>query len=416
MIHASIITIGTELTSGYVGDLNSTRISNALLDVDVACDHFFAVPDIMTDVLKALEWASGSDLVLITGGLGPTEDDMTREALAQFFGLELVLDETAANAIRNRLLAHGKDASQAILKQAQKPAGAELIAPDRGTAPGIILRRPETLFIALPGVPREVDEMMPFVKSTIQGSFKGLRSVRRERVFLLGPSEVDVEGAISDLLPAPIGARYNILSTLRGVEVNLFSDDEEGDHFVTGLLERIDLRLGPKIYSRDGSNMETEVDRLLRKTGLTLAVAESCTGGLVSERITTISGASEHFKGAVVSYANEVKETLLSVPTDVIDEMGAVSRETAIYMARNVRLTLGADLGISVTGIAGPTGGTPAKPVGLVYIALASAGDTRVEELHLKGDRERIRYQSSQHVLDLLRRYLLGSGGAPGEH
>lgn len=411
-MNAEIVSIGTELLLGQIVNTNAAYLAAELAALGVPVYHQTTVGDNLERAVEVLRQAlSRADVVLITGGLGPTPDDITREVVARALGEELVFDEESAEQIRAFFAARGREATETNLRQAYLPASAQPIPNPLGTAPGVLAEKGGKIVVALPGVPPEMKQMWaetvkPYLRQT--GRIETFLRSRTLRVVGLGESFV--ADRLGELLDStnPTLATYaqrgevTLRLTARAVS------EEEAQTLLDELEQRIRERIGPYICGRDEEGLEYEVGRLLRATGWTIAVAESCTGGLIGHRLTAVPGSSDYFVGGIVAYSNEVKRRWLGVPEETLRRVGAVSEETARAMAQGVRERLQTDLGLACTGIAGPGGGTPEKPVGLVYVALAAPDEGRGERHRWRGSREDIKYRASQAALDLLRRYLAG--------
>ena len=430
---AEILTIGDEILRGEIVDSNKAFLSERLLDYDVDCCFQTSVKDVPEDMADAFRRAvSRSDVVLVSGGLGPTRDDLTVKVLADTFARELVLDETSLEVIREFFQRVGRDMAENNAKQAWFPRDAEVLANPIGTAPGCALvLGPEdtsagnTVLFCMPGVPRELKLMMdekvlPWL-AEYRASARGLRFegdgrasqnlvVRATIVRTFGVGESSLDDELKDFArgdDVELGFRTsfpdNALRPLARA-----ATAEEAEAKVREMTRQIVDRLGPIVYSETDETMEVVVGRLLSERGKTLAVAESCTGGLVGEKLTRVPGSSAYFLGGIVAYSNEAKTSLLGVPEDLIAKHGAVSNEVARAMAEGARERFGADFGVSTTGISGPDGGTDEKPVGLVSIGIAWDGGSHTDSFVFPLDRERHRQLSAQLGLDWVRRSLLG--------
>ena len=409
---AEILTIGDELLRGEIVDSNKSFLSDRLLTLDVETHYHTSVRDDPEDMVDAFQRAAGrSDVVLVSGGLGPTRDDLTSEVLAQAFGLELVLDEPALETIRAFFRSVGREMSENNAKQAYFPAGAEVLPNPIGTAPGFCLEARGSLFFCMPGVPRELYRMMDEqVLPRVARRSGGGRVVRARllRTFGLGESSLDDE--LKDIAvggDVTLGFRTSfpdnyLRPVARGATV------EEAEAKLGRVCDAIRERLGPLVYGEGEETLALVVGRLLRKQGRSIAVAESCTGGLVAGALTDVAGASDYFLAGVVAYANRAKVAALGVPEALIEAHGAVSDPVVRAMAEGVRERFGADYGLATTGISGPDGGTADKPVGLVHVALARSEGTHSEHFVFPLDRARHRLLTTQVALDWVRRAALG--------
>jgi nicotinamide-nucleotide amidase len=411
-VRAEIISVGTELLLGEIVDTNAAFLGRRLAELGVDIYHRQTVGDNQGRLVAAFKLAlSRSDLVLVSGGLGPTMDDLTREALAEVLGARLVLDEGAVRHLEAYFTRLGRPMTDNNRRQAYRPEGADFIANRRGTAPGILARYQGRTIVCMPGVPRELETMFEEeVVPRLFGTSTGEKRVIKSRTLLLtGLGESAAENAIADIIKEqtnPTIASYAGLGEVRLRLTAAAAGAEEALALIEPLEAKLRERLGDAIYGVDGDTLEGVVAEKLIKGGLVLAVAESCTGGLVSHRLTNIPGSSAFFRQGLIVYSNEAKKELLDVPDELLEEYGAVSPQVAEAMAKEVRLVGDADLGLAITGIAGPGGATPTKPVGLVYLALARDGECLVEKHTFSGQREEVKYRASQAALNLLRLHL----------
>ena len=429
---AEIIAIGSELLLGGSVDTNSLFLSERLADLGVPVRFKTVVGDEAPDIAHALRTAvRRADLVVITGGLGPTCDDCTREAVAKVTGRSLRRHPQAAEGMRRRLAAWGRVPSRAQFRQALVPRGAEVLPNPVGSAPGFCLSWNRTFVAALPGVPAEAKDMfdealLPRLVS-LTGQTAG--SIQRRVLHTFGLPEADVDQEISPLVKRNGRIRIGLLASPLGVSIVLttmpVNPRRRGRYRME--LDRVEQavrqRLGRCVYGVGEETMEEVVGRQLIDHRLTVAVAESCTGGLIGHRLTEVPGSSRYVERVVVSYSNRAKTELRDVPARLIQRHGAVSAEVAAAMARGVRIRSRTDVGLSVTGIAGPDGGSTTKPVGLVYIGLDAvrfrdpvvarggkdrAGYYTVREYRFHGNRQVVKLRASQAALDLLRQWLSG--------
>lgn len=410
-MRAEIIATGTELLSGGVLETNSLFLSEELLSLGIDTAFKTVVGDDEKDMEEAFRRAmERADVVIITGGIGPTEDDITRKVIAKMVKKRLVLNEDAHKAIHARLAGRGKEVLVANDRQALIPAGARLLQNPVGIAPGFFLNEKNAFIAVLPGVPRELyamfrEELKPALAERLGGKI----FIRRRILHTCGISESAVNQAIQDILRlrAPV---VGLSAKETGVDILIIAHETSAEQ-AQSLSDRTEAvirqKLGDAVYGVDGQTMEEVVGALLKQRRFKLAVAESCTGGLIGARITNISGSSEYFERGAVTYSNTAKTEMLGVPAQLIEHHGAVSSEVAAAMAQGIRQAAKTELGLSVTGIAGPAGGSEQKPVGLVYTALASSQGVKTAEHRFLGDREQIRIKSSQMALDMVRRYLI---------
>lgn len=414
-----MVSVGTELLLGQITDTNATYICRRLAECGIPVYFRQTVGDNFRRVQEAFRLAwSRAELVLFTGGLGPTEDDLTKEAVADALGAELVEDPESLAHLEQFFARRGRAMTPNQRRQALIPRGAQAIPNRWGTAPGVFWEVDGRVVVMVPGVPREMRGMVDeFVVPELQRRGWVGQDVIRSRVLrTVGIGEGQLEEMIRDLIHttnptvAPLAhlGEVHLRITARGApdEVSRLLDQAEA---------RLRDRLGDAVYGVDDETLDEAVAALLRESGLRVAVAESCTGGLVGERLTSVPGSSAYFVGGVVAYSNEAKSRLLRVPEELLERFGAVSAEVAEAMARGVRLEFGADVGLAVTGVAGPGGGTEAKPVGRVFLALADEHGARTvrADFGQEPGREGVRRLASQAALNLLRRYLLErrSGG-----
>jgi nicotinamide-nucleotide amidase len=405
---AEIIAVGSELLTPQRTDTNSLYLTEKLNSLGILVRFKTIVGDSREDLAAVLRTGlARSSLILLTGGLGPTEDDLTREVVADVLGRPLREVAEIRRRIENRFARLGRKMPENNLRQAQVPEGAEWLENQNGTAPGIWIEHQKHIVVLLPGPPRELEPLfdsacMPRLARVATG---GLILTRVYKVVGLPESEVDQR-------IAPISRGYEnpattILASLGSIDVHLRARAATADRaeaLLTELGDKIELALGDHVYSTKGESLEEVVGMYLVMRQKTVAVAESCTGGLLAERLTRVPGSSNYFLGGVVCYKDELKTKLAGVPAAWIEAHGAVSQPVAQALAEGVRARTGASIGIGITGIAGPSGGSPEKPVGLVFIALADERGTQVREFRFPGSRERIRQWASQMALEMIRR------------
>jgi nicotinamide-nucleotide amidase len=409
-----IMTIGDDLTTGRIQDANSSYIAQIINNEGWQIAAMLSVGDDVDRIRQGLEFlASHADTVLITGGLGPTADDMTTQAVADIFGLPLYTDESVLNGIKERFAKLGIDWTENNAKQAMFPRGAEVVPNSAGSAPGFALRHEGKLFAVMPGVPAEVRRMLPEgILPLLRKEWKGTKRIVLNRTIkLFGISESKIDQTVSSLgvdLPGiSIGfyPRYpeNLLVIRSHGE-----DEKEVLEKLKHTEEKITTALRSYIFGFDEDTFEGLAAALMIEKGLTLSVAESLTGGLITDRLTNVPGSSAFLNRGIVAYSNECKKDLLGVPAQILDTYGAVSEETAKLMAEGVRKLGGTALGLATTGIAGPAGGSAIKPVGTVYIAVCDKKHTICHHFAFKWDRRRIKEISAQHALNMLRKFILG--------
>jgi nicotinamide-nucleotide amidase len=420
-MRAAFLAIGDEIVGGLTTDTNSGWLAGELRAVGVEPAAGFSVPDDEDAILRAFRQAlDETDVVVSTGGLGPTADDLTMACIARLVGREMVLDEPSLALVEERFRARGLEMPPNNRKQAYFPAGATIVPNPTGTAPGAIVAvehggRPRWI-VALPGVPRETYRMVaetvvPWAASLNPGRRFASRTFS---TFGLTESKLDelLAGAVSPG-EARLAFRAAFPRIQARVTVSGAPDDDLGAR-LDDLEARVRDRLGPYVYALGDEGMEETVGRLLAARGLTLALAESCTGGRIGDRVTDVPGSSAYFLLGVATYSNEAKTAVLGVRPETIEDHGAVSTETATEMAEGVRRLAGADLGLATTGVAGPGGGTEEKPVGTVCIALAWEGGSwsRRYDLGPRG-RDWVKGMTAQVALDRLRRHLLDTDEPP---
>jgi nicotinamide-nucleotide amidase len=410
-VRAEILSVGTELLLGQIADTNARWMSERLAAIGVDVVHRQTVGDNLERIVEALELgASRADVVLVTGGLGPTQDDLTRDAIAVFARLPLVRHPELEDMLRAKFRGFSaRPMPSNNLRQADVPEGARTVAPDRGTAPGLIVELPTGVRIyAVPGVPDEMVEMMtgtilPELAADTGGEVIASRNLR-----ITGMGESAVGEALSDLFEGSSNPTVAYLASMGEVKVRLTAKAPSvaaADALLEPLVGVVVDRLGDVVFSVDDESLEEAVLRLLRGQGLTLACAESLTGGSVSARLTSVPGASASFVGAIVAYSERAKRDLLGVSQTTIDGPGVVSEACAREMAAGVRRVLEADIGLSLTGVAGPEphGG---KEPGTVWIALDAGSLTHARGFNVRGERDRVIRWSQQGALDLVRRHL----------
>jgi nicotinamide-nucleotide amidase len=412
-MRAEIIAVGSELLSPHFTDTNSAYITARLEEIGVEVAFRTIVGDVAADLADAVEHAlRRCGLVLVMGGLGPTEDDLTRETCARVLGRELDFEPGIKEAIELRFRRRGRPMPGTNLKQCFVIRGAEVLPNDKGTAPGLWIESGGARLALLPGPPAELIAMFEAsILPRLRPLAGGRLTVRRTiRLTGLGESAMEekIKGVYSGLPP---GLTVTTLAKPSDLAVIISCTDaaprEAIERKLDDWAERFISLLRPYVYSTTGEDLETVVARLLVSAGKTLACAESCTGGLLGSRLTDVPGSSAFFLESAVTYSNEAKVSRLGVPRSLIAKKGAVSAEVARAMARGVRSRSGADFGLAVTGIAGPGGARPRKPVGLTYIALAGARSVTVKRHLFWGGRGQVKFQATQAALDLLRKKLL---------
>ena len=412
---AEIIAIGSELLTPFRQDTNSLYLTGQLNSLGVEVGFKTIVGDDLKDIVRVATAAlSRADVLILSGGLGPTEDDLTREAVAETLGLQLRRDPGVVQAIERRFTEHGWKMSPNNVKQGDVITGAIVLPNANGTAPGQWITGKsdgkEKIIILLPGPPHE---LKPLFESSVVERLrakvpKQFLATRVLKITGMGESACDAR-------VAPIYKRFADVTTtiLAGpgeIQLHLRTQaqsTEKAQQRVDELVDQIEEELGDSVYSDNGDSLEQIVSYFLQMRNATLAVAESCTGGLVAERLTSVSGSSRYFMGGAVVYSNALKTDFAAVPQDLLDVYGAVSEQVARALAEGIRKRCATTMGLGITGVAGPTGGTAEKPVGLVFHALATESGTEVVKRNFPGDRARVRWFASQQALDMVRRKLM---------
>ena len=408
---AEIIAVGSELLTPDRVDTNSLFLTARLNQLGIEVTRKTVVGDDLAPLRNAFdEAAKRAELIIASGGLGPTEDDRTRDAVADLLGRKLARDPAVMRMIEARFRKIGRVMSEVNARQAMVPEGATVLENDRGTAPGLWLESSGRIVILLPGPPHELKAMFTAqVEPRLARLSTGVRLVARE-LRVAGIGESDVDQRIAPIYTRHSDVQTTILTAPGEIQIHLrawTTDTAAAERQLQGIVESIVLTLGEAVFTTAGESMEEVVARELTMRQATIATAESCTGGLLAERLTRISGSSAYFLGGVVSYSNTLKSAWVDVPAEIIESRGAVSSEVAVALADGIRRRTGATLGVGITGVAGPTGGTPEKPVGTVHVAIADASGSKERGVHYPGERDRIRWQASQTALDLVRRYFL---------
>jgi nicotinamide-nucleotide amidase len=414
-VNAEIIAIGSELLTPFRQDTNSLYLTEKLNQLGVEVIFKTIVGDDRERLTGAASLAvSRAEIVIVMGGLGPTEDDLTREAVADALGLQLHRDPLIITSLEQRFAARGWKMAPNNLKQADVIAGATVLPNANGSAPGQWMSGKyegrERIIMLLPGPPHELkalfeEQCLPRLRAKLPALFIAARELK-----ITGLGESQCDARVAPIYKLATDVQTTILTGAGEIQLHLKSRAdslEVAQARVDQLVGKIEEELGDFVFSDNGDSMEQIVGYYLQMRNATLAVAESCTGGLLAERITSVSGSSRYFIGGAVVYSNQLKTAFADVPADLIEKHGAVSGEVAGALAEGIRRRTGATLGLGVTGVAGPTGGTAEKPVGLVFHALASDGGTEVAERRFPGDRKRIRRFASQQAMDMVRRKLM---------
>jgi len=413
-MQAEIISIGSEILCGKIIDTNANYIIKKLEEININVKHVSAVCDDEEELISLIKDAyRRSQVIITTGGLGPTEDDLTFQSIAKAFSLKLVKYPEAEEHMAKILNRIKIDMSPSNLKQAYLPEGSICILNDYGTAPAMILEKEGRVIISLPGVPLEMKnlitkEIVPFLCK----KFPTVQYKQSKLIRISGLGESTVNEKIKDFIYRNKRLDVGIYASPEDIQIQLNSladTTEENTDVLEAATEELKNILGDYIFGFDQESLEEVIGNMLRKSNLTLAVAESCTGGMLGATITSISGSSDYFKGGIISYSGEIKEKLLGVSREIMIKYGQVSEQVAKAMAQGVLKICSSDIGISITGIAGPGGGSKKKPVGLVYIALADRNNIIVQEHQLRKDRQTIRLRSTRRALNMLRLYLINN-------
>lgn len=412
---AEIIAVGSELLGSTRLDTNSLFIADRLASLGIQLRGKSVVGDDrrrLADVFRAA--VSRADLVVLSGGLGPTDDDLTREAVADVLGLDMREDPAIVTQIQERFARRNLRMPDVNRRQAMVPRGATVLDNPNGTAPGLLIEHDHRIVVLLPGPPRELNPMFDGVCARVLAARAGGFRVYTATLSVAGRGESHVEE-----IAQPIYSKWTtedppiettILAVPGQVELHLSLRAAPGpapEERLRGAHDALRAALGNDVFSTDGKSMEEVVGALLRERGLTIAAAESCTGGLLLSRLTDVPGSSDYVAGGAIVYSNELKTTLAGVPPDLIATYGAVSEPVAAALADGIRARTGASIGVGITGIAGPAGGTPQKPVGTVAVAF-SGGElgSRVRTVSLFGGRPQVKFQATQTALDMVRRAL----------
>jgi nicotinamide-nucleotide amidase len=408
-MNAEILAVGSELLTPFRLDTNSLFLTDQLNQLGVRVTRKSIIGDNLADLRDAFKEAlSRSELILACGGLGPTEDDLTRIAVAEVLERPLILDNAILQSIQERFNRFKRPMPEINSRQAMVPEGAEPLRNSRGTAPGLFLKSASRFIFLLPGPPSELKPMFEEeVKPRLLRLGLPLRLHTRD-LRVTGLPESDVDQRVASIYAKYPGTETTILAAPREIQLHpriWSSNPKEAEKILDDMVESFSLVLGENLYSTSGETLESVLARILNKHHATIAVAESCTGGLLAARLTNVPGSSSFFLGGVVCYSNDLKTAWTGVPENIIATKGAVSAEVAILLAQGIRKETGATLGVGVTGIAGPGGGTPEKPVGLVHIAVADDRTHKEHAFNFPGDRDLVRAQATLAALDMARRY-----------
>ncbi|MCY6355187.1 competence/damage-inducible protein A [Clostridium sp. ZS2-4] len=409
-MRAEILAVGTELLLGNIVNTNAQYIAKRLADLGIEVYHQAVVGDNPKRLMDAYTAAFGrADLVITTGGLGPTKDDLTKEVAFDYFGKEAVLHKDILDKIEEYFIKINRNMVESNKKQAYFPMDALILENNHGTAPGCIIEDSNKILIVLPGPPREMKPM--FEEGVISYLMKYQEGILGSKVLrVIGLGESAAAEMIEDIIDN--GKNPTIATYAKESEVTIritakANTEEEAESLITPVEEEIRRRLGIAVYGEGEAQIEEVVGKILIENKLTISTAESCTGGLLAGKIINYPGISEIFKEGVITYSNESKMKRLKVKKEILDKFGAVSSQVAAEMAEGIAKAAGTDIGISTTGIAGPQGGSDEKPVGLVYIGLYIKGEIKTKELHLVGDRQKVRNTAVIRAIEWLRRELL---------
>jgi nicotinamide-nucleotide amidase len=408
-MRAEIIAVGSELLTPDRLDTNSLFLTSELNQLGIRVVHKAVVGDSPEDIRWSFRHAlERAELVVACGGLGPTDDDRTRDTVAELLNRKLRRDETILRRIQERFVRFGRPMPEINSRQAMVPEGAVVLPNPAGTAPGLWLEAEGRIVILLPGVPAELRALFEAEVRPRLSRVGGKERLFMRDLRITGLPESEVEQRVSPLYAQYPGTESTILATAAGIQLHphMWSDDAtRAEKVLDEMAERMAAALGENVFSTQGETLEQVVARILMENRATIAVAESCTGGMLAERLTNVPGSSAYFLGGAVVYSNGLKTSMAGVPAELIELKGAVSPGVALALAIGIRKRSGATLGIGVTGIAGPAGGTAEKPVGLVHIAIADGNEPSEKTFHFTGDRDQIRQRATLGALDIVRRH-----------
>ena len=409
---AEIISIGSEILRGQITDTNANFIAKKLAESGIDLEHISAVSDSSETLLSTLKLAlQRSNLIITTGGLGPTEDDITYHTIARALNLKLIKYPEAEENLKRIFKKINTTLSPSNIKQVYLPEGAKIIINQYGTAPAMILEKDNKIICSFSGVPYEMknlieENLIPYLKEKFPPSM-----IKKSKILkITGLGESSVNELIRDYMNKKANFSFGIYANPEDIQIQITTQaptEKETDKLLQYSVNQLKKILGNYVYGTDKQSLEEVVGNLLKNKKLKVAVAESCTGGMLGEMITRIPGSSKYFQGGVISYASIVKEDLLKVLPEVIKKYGEVSKQVARLMAEGVRINCHSNIGISITGIAGPGGATEKKKVGLVYMALADGEKTITKKHQLFGSRQLIRLRSVRRALNMLRMYLM---------
>jgi nicotinamide-nucleotide amidase len=416
-VKAEIIAVGSELLTPDRVDTNSLFLTEELNKLGIEVVRKSIIGDNRDDLSATFHEAlERVELVIASGGLGPTEDDLTRETVADLLGRKLQLNKEILQYIEGRFRQLGREMPAVNVRQAMVPEGAEVLENPRGSAPGLWIEDSGHRIALLPGPPRELKPMFyEQVLPRLQRLASSVRMFHRE-LRVAGMGESALEQRIRPIYTRYADVNTTILAAPGEIQIHLriWTDDvAHAQKTLDEIVQSFQLALTDRIFSMDGSPLEEVVAQILTMNGATISAAESCTGGLLAQRLTSIAGSSSYFLGGVVCYSNELKTAWADVPAEIIKMKGAVSSEVAIALADGIRRRVGSTLGVGITGIAGPGGGSEEKPVGTVHVAVSHAGGVKERGARFPGDREAVRWHAAQLALDMVRIHFLYNGGEP---
>ena len=411
---AYLITIGDEILIGQTVNTNVSLIGEKLTENDVQVIKSSVIADDHNTIINEFKSAfNQAEIIIVTGGLGPTHDDITKKCISEFFNSELIMNESILNDVKELFAKRGRELTKINEDQALVPKIARAIRNENGTAPGIYIEKEGKIFVAMPGVPLEMERMFidTVIPEIIEKNSKKVSTSKTLNLLTTGIPESFLFQQLGDLDELLVGSKLAFLPNQFGVKMRITSSGETEEIALNKLLEieqKIRSLVGRYVYGKNDDTIEEVIAKLLIDRGLKLAVAESCTGGLISNRLTNISGSSAYFERGLITYSNGAKVEHLNVSEDTITEYGAVSLQVAQQMAEGIRAVSGTDLGLAVTGIMGPGGGSADKPIGLVYIGICDNSVVTAKEFKFGENRLLNKDRTSQAALEMLRRFLLG--------
>ena len=395
----AVISVGSEILAGRILNRDLLLIADFLRKFGLRVNREITVKDEVEEIVETLMNLKNFDIIFITGGLGPTSDDVTKKAIARFFNVDLESSEMVLKLIKERLKDLGVEFLPVHRNYALIPRGAKILRNNAGLAPGMVFSTDKGVLISLPGPPREVESLLPHLEGLLEKYKRGEVYLKTVKTF--GLRESEIYDRLKDCVWLEKAGFY---PSIYGVDIRI--QTERKDELDEILIELKD-KLGENIYGYDNETLEMAFGRVLKERDLTVSTAESCSGGLLANLITNVSGSSGYYIAGIIAYYNRIKVDFLGVSQDVLKKYGAVSELTARQMAEGVRNLFDTDVGLSTTGIAGPTGGTPQKPVGLVYMGFSFRGEVHVIKKIFKGNRLEIKKQTAYTIMDFARRYLL---------